>query len=64
MNGDSSASVTREQLYTMIWSQATRTVAARLGISNVGLAKTCRKLHIPRPWRGYWREKETGHRPR
>lgn len=54
----------REQLYEMIWHEPTRKVAARLGISDVGLAKICRKLHIPRPWRGYWREKETGNRPR
>jgi hypothetical protein len=54
----------RQQLYEMIWKEPTRTVAARLGISDVGLAKVCRKHHIPRPWRGYWREKETGHKPR
>jgi hypothetical protein len=56
--------LTREQLYEMIWKEPTRTVAPRLGISDVALAKTCRKLHIPRPWRGYWREKETGQKPR
>ncbi|MBK6781760.1 MAG: hypothetical protein IPG75_19805 [Gemmatimonadetes bacterium] len=55
---------TREQLYELIWEEPTRTVAARLGISDVGLAKVCRKYHIPRPWRGYWREKETGKRVR
>ena len=57
-------SLTRVQLYDLIWQEPTRTVAARLGISDVGLAKICRKHHIPRPWRGYWREKETGKRPR
>lgn len=56
--------LTREQLYALIWNEPTRTVAQRLGISDVGLAKTCRRLFIPRPWRGYWREKETGHKPR
>lgn len=55
---------TRQQVYELIWKEPTRTVARRLGISDVGLAKTCRKLLIPRPWRGYWREKETGHKPR
>ena len=53
--------LTRAKLYELVWQEPTRTVAARLGISDVGLAKICRKLHIPRPWRGYWREKETGH---
>lgn len=64
MNGISSTTVTREQLYALIWKDPTRTVAQRLGISDVGLAKICRKHYIPRPWRGYWREKETGRKPR
>src|SRR6187549_2316107 len=56
--------ISRAELYTMIWQEPTRAVALQLGISDVGLAKICRKLHIPRPWRGYWRKKETGHNPR
>ena len=64
MDGSNTAVVTRQQLYELVWRDPTRTVAKRLGISDVGLAKICRKLHIPRPWRGYWREKETGQRPR
>ncbi len=60
----SDATLTREQLYELIWEEPASTVAPRLGISDVALAKKCRKLHIPRPWRGYWREKETGHKPR
>jgi hypothetical protein len=59
-----SPSLTREQLYHMVWEEPTRVIAPRLGLSDVGLAKVCRKLHIPRPWRGYWRERETGYRPR
>jgi hypothetical protein len=35
-------------------------VAEEYGISNVALAKICKKLNIPCPWRGYWRRKETG----
>src|SRR3954463_5296389 len=56
--------LSRHQLYELIWKEPTRTVAQRLGISDVGLAKTCRRLRVPRPWRGYWRERETGHKPR
>jgi hypothetical protein len=56
--------LTREQLYEMIWKEPTRTVAARLRISDVGLAKVCRKYHIPRPWRGYWQKSEAGKPPR
>ena len=47
--------LTRTELYELVWHEPTRTVAGRLGISDVGLAKICRKFHIPRPWRGYWR---------
>lgn len=35
-------------------------VAKEYGISNVALAKICKKLNVPCPWRGYWRRKETG----
>ncbi|MGH7509810.1 MAG: hypothetical protein ACREMZ_10100 [Gemmatimonadales bacterium] len=64
MDSPGATTLSRQQLYELIWKEPTRTVAQRLGISDVGLAKTCRKLLIPRPWRGYWREKETGHKPR
>jgi hypothetical protein len=30
------------------------TLAEKYGISDVGLAKNCRKLSIPLPGRGYW----------
>ena len=35
-------------------------LAKEYGISNVALAKICKKLNIPYPWRGYWRRRETG----
>ena len=62
--GPSDARLTREELYTRVWEVPMRTLAPQLGLSDVGLAKICRKLLIPRPWRGYWREKETGRRGR
>ena len=37
-----------------------QTLAKKYGISDVGLAKTCRKLSIPLPGRGYWARKEAG----
>ena len=46
--------ITREDLYEAIWSEAVQKVAEALGISDVGLAKICKKLDIPRPGRGYW----------
>jgi hypothetical protein len=35
-------------------------LAQEYGISDVALAKICRKLDVPYPGRGYWRRKETG----
>ena len=37
-----------------------RTLAKEYGMSDVGLAKICRKHDIPIPPVGYWRRKETG----
>lgn len=37
-----------------------QTLAKKYGISDVGLAKTCRKMLIPLPGRGYWARKEAG----
>jgi hypothetical protein len=39
-----------------------RTLAKEFGMSDVGLAKICRKHDIPVPPVGYWRRKETGYR--
>lgn len=52
--------IQREDLYRQVWSQPMTKLAMKYGISDVALAKTCRKLNIPIPWRGYWRRKETG----
>jgi hypothetical protein len=51
---------TRKELYDLIWSQPMRTVAATLGISDVALAKQCRKAEIPVPNRGHWARKQAG----
>lgn len=51
--------LTREELYRKVWAQATVKVAAEFGISDVGLAKICRKMDVPKPPLGYWRRIET-----
>ena len=56
------AEFTRRELYDLVWSQPMRTVAARLGISDVALAKHCKKADIPVPERGYWARKQAGKR--
>lgn len=53
----------REELYNQVWTEPVRTVAKRYGISDVALAKICKKLSVPVPGRGYWAEKEAGKSP-
>lgn len=55
--------ITRKQLYDQVWSKPMCQLATEYGISDVGLAKTCRKHDIPRPPRGYWAKKEFGKAP-
>jgi hypothetical protein len=52
--------VKRSQLYELVWSKPVKTVAMELGISDVGLAKACRRSDIPVPPRGYWAKVEAG----
>lgn len=56
--------LTREALYQLVWAEPMRTVAQRLGISDVGLAKKCRRMNIPVPGLGYWAKKAAGKRVR
>jgi hypothetical protein len=44
----------RDQLYAEVWSEAMTKVSRRHGISDVALAKICRRMDIPVPERGYW----------
>jgi len=43
-----------------------RTLSKRYGLSDVGLAKICKRLGVPVPERGYWAKKAVGkaHKPR
>ncbi len=53
-------SVTRQELYELIWSQPVVKVASRFGVSDVAVAKACRRHNIPIPGRGYWARIEAG----
>jgi len=44
----------RTQLYEQVWKQPMSKLARTYGISDVALAKVCRRLKIPLPGRGYW----------
>src|SRR5690349_19734784 len=55
--------LSREDLYELVWSKPMRDLAADFGISDVGLAKRCRRLGIPVPGRGYWARVDAGQQP-
>lgn len=52
--------LTRAELYDLVWSTPMRTLAPQYHLSDVGLAKLCRRHAIPLPERGYWAKKEYG----
>lgn len=52
--------IPRAELYEQIWAEPMSTVAQRLGISDVGLAKACARAGIPTPPRGYWAKRQAG----
>lgn len=52
--------VARAELYESVWSRPMRDVARDLGISDVGLAKLCRRHAIPTPERGHWAKLKHG----
>lgn len=52
--------ITRKDLYDQVWSTPMRLLAKKFGLSDVGLAKVCRKHDIPRPSVGYWAKKQHG----
>ncbi|MCA0050636.1 RWP-RK domain-containing protein [Mesorhizobium sp. B283B1A] len=54
----------REELFALVWERPTSEVAKELGISDVALAKLCRRLQVPKPPRGYWAKIQSGRGPR
>jgi integrase len=50
----------REALYELVWTAPVSEIAKKLGVSDVGLAKLCRRAAIPLPGRGYWARVESG----
>ena len=52
--------VSRHDLYERVWTSPLRKLAAEFGISDVGLAKSCRRHAIPTPPMGHWTRVEHG----
>jgi hypothetical protein len=51
----------RQELFEKVWQFPIRKLAEEYGISDVGLAKVCRKLQIPLPGLGHWTKIACGH---
>jgi len=50
----------RQQLYDLVWSEPLTLLASRFGMSDVALAKNCKRNGIPVPQRGYWAKIKAG----
>lgn len=50
----------REELYELVWSKPLSQLAKELDVSDVGLAKACRRAQIPVPGLGYWAKVQHG----
>ncbi|WLA74094.1 hypothetical protein QIH77_02320 [Bradyrhizobium diazoefficiens] len=55
-----SVTLSREELYALVWATPMSRLAIQYGLSGNGLAKICRRLDVPYPPRGYWARKEAG----
>ena len=55
--------LTREELYELVWTTPMSRLAAEYAISDVGLKKLCARHNIPTPPRGYWAQRNAGQAP-
>jgi hypothetical protein len=55
--------LTRQTLYDLVWSKPMSDLAKDFNMSDVGLAKRCRAVDVPIPYRGYWARKAAGQEP-
>ncbi len=55
-----STRITRQALYEAVWAQPISKLSNSFGVSDVGLAKACRRLAVPLPPRGYWARRAAG----
>ncbi|MES2443931.1 MAG: hypothetical protein V4574_13970 [Pseudomonadota bacterium] len=62
MNDTAQAPVTltREELYALVWELPMIRLGERFGVSGTGLAKICKRLDIPCPPRGHWMKLAAG----
>jgi hypothetical protein len=56
----SPVTLTREELYALVWAEPMSHLCKRFGISDQGLAKICKRLDVPRPRQGHWNKIAAG----
>lgn len=56
-------SLTRRELYDLVWSAPMAEAAMRLGISRTWLDKICQRADVPHPDRRYWDRLSAGEKP-
>ena len=54
MCGNKTVKMTRNQLYAEVWAEPMTRLSKKYGLSDVGLAKVCKRNNIPRPPAGHW----------
>jgi len=62
-NTSRTVTVTRQELYEQVWATPISKLCKTYGLSDVGLAKVCKRYDIPRPPLGYWAKREFGKAP-
>jgi hypothetical protein len=55
-------SLTREQLYELVWSKPMQHIAKDYGVSDRSMAKLCARNQVPVPPRGHWAKKISGYK--
>ncbi len=53
-------SVTRDELYELVWSSPMAEVAAKFGVSGSYLTRICKALNVPQPRAGHWAKVAAG----
>ncbi len=56
--------LSRQELYDLVWSQPTSKLAVEFRVSDVAIAKQCRRLKVPKPSLGYWARVAAGQTPK
>ncbi|MCR9095672.1 MAG: hypothetical protein NXI30_15735 [bacterium] len=52
--------ISRAELYALVWSTPMSRLTPKLRVSDVAIARACRRMNIPRPDVGYWTKDRLG----